>query len=174
MTETQAVHWEFARFADLIRQIQIGLLTSVDADGLLHTRPIETLQVDVPNQALWFFTDRRSAKADELKWDMRVSLGYAEPSKRIYVAVSGVATLLHDSQRARQLWKPEQLAFYPEGPEDERLAILKVQVQRAEYWIAPGHPAYLYAAATAAATGTPVGVLGENQKMSAQPSERGL
>ena len=173
MTETRTVPCEFARFAELIRQIHIGLLTSLDAGGLLHTRPIETLEVDAQDPALWFFTDRRSAKADELQWDMRVSLGYSEPSERIYVAVSGVATLLHDSQRARQLWKPEQLAFYPDGPEDERLAILKVQVRRAEYWIAPGRAAYRYAAATAAATGTPVSVLGENQKISARPSPSG-
>lgn len=48
---------------------------------------------------------------------------------------------------------------------DERLALLRVDIERAEYWIAPGRLSYLVAAAKAAVTGTPVGVVGENRKI---------
>jgi general stress protein 26 len=72
--------------------------------------------------------------------------------------------LLRDVQKARQFWNVEQRAYYPAGPDDERLALLRVTIERAEYWIAPGRTSYLLAAATAAVTGTPAGVIGENRK----------
>jgi general stress protein 26 len=73
--------------------------------------------------------------------------------------------LLRYTQKAKQLWSMEQRAYYPDGPEDERLALLRVQIERAEYWIAPGRTSYIVAAVTAAITGTPAGVIGENQKI---------
>jgi len=155
---------DFAKLGQLIRDIGIALLTTVDRDGHFHTRPVQTLQVEA-DQALWFFTDWSSSKVEELHRDMRVSVGYADPTRNMYVAVSGSGNLFRDSEKAKQLWSIEQRAYYPEGPEDERLALLRVQIERAEYWIAPGRTSYLVAAVTAAVTGTPAGVIGENQRI---------
>ena len=155
---------DFTKLGDLIRDIGIALLTTVDEEGRFHTRPVQTLEFEA-NRVLWFFTDRGSPKADELRRDQRVSLGYADPSKHAYAAVSGIATLVHDPDKARELWTPEQRAYYPEGPQDPRLALLRVQIERAEYWIAPGRISYLLAAARAALSGVPVAVIGENRKI---------
>ena len=102
---------------------------------------------------------------DELHHDVRVSLGYSDPAKNVFVAVSGSGGLFRDAQKAKQLWSVEQRAYYPEGPEDERLALLHVLIERAEYWIAPGRTSYLVAAMTAAVTGTPANVIGDNRKI---------
>lgn len=155
---------DFAKLSELIRDIRIALLTTVDAEGKFHARPVQTLEFE-GNEVLWFFTDRESPKADELRHDVRVSLGYADPSKHTYVAVSGTATLIQDADKARKLWTVEQRAYYPDGPQDSRLALLRVQIERAEYWIAPGRLSYLLAAGRAALTGVPVSVIGENRKM---------
>jgi general stress protein 26 len=153
-----------SKLVELVRDIRVALLTTVDREGGFHTRPVQTLQADTDG-VLWFFTDWSSAKADELRNDVRVSLGYADPAKNVYVALCGSGRLLRDVQRAKQLWSTEQRAFYPDGPEDARLAVLRVTMQRAEYWIAPGLTSHLIAAAKAAVTGTPAGVLGENRKI---------
>jgi general stress protein 26 len=153
---------EFAKLGKLIRDIQIALLTTVDHDGHFHTRPVQTLHVE-DDRTLWFFTDWSSPKVDELNHDARVSLGYADPAKHVYIAVSGSGRLFRDPLKAKQLWNIQQRAYYPDGPQDERLAVLRVAIERAEYWIAPGPISYLVAAVTAAATGTPAGVIGENR-----------
>jgi general stress protein 26 len=153
-----------AKLGELIRDIRVALLTTVDREGRFHTRPVQTLHVEA-NRTLWFFTDWSSPKVEELHHDVRVSLGYADPAKNVYVAVSGSASLFQDAQKAKQLWSIEQRAYYPNGPEDERLALLRVQIERAEYWIAPGRISYVVAAITAAVTGTPAGVIGENRKI---------
>jgi general stress protein 26 len=149
---------------ELIRTIRVGLLTTVDPAGHFHTRPVETLDVD-GNGVLWFFTDWNSHKAGEVQQDAHVSLGYADSRRKRYLAVNGRATLLRDARRARELWRPSQRAFYPFGPRDQRLAILRVEMRQAEYWLAPGLVAYLLAAARATLTGTPAGVVGENVRI---------
>jgi general stress protein 26 len=160
--DSEAGDW--AKVNELIREIGVALLTTVNRDGHFHTRPVQTLQVDA-DETLWFFTDWSSPKVDEVHHDMRVSLGYADPAKNTYVAVSGAGSLHRDPQKAKELWSIEQRAFYPKGPEDERLALLRVQIEKAEYWIAPGRVSYLVATAKAAVTGTPAGVIGENRKL---------
>jgi general stress protein 26 len=152
------------KVAALIREIQIALLTTVDLEGRFHTRPVQTLELE-GERTLWFFTDWASPKAGELQNDTRVSLGYANPATHSYVAISGTGRLFRDQAKARQLWSPEQFAFYPKGPEDPRLALLCVTIEQAEYWIAPGRVSYLVAAVQAAVTGEPARVLGENRKM---------
>ena len=157
-------HGDLAKLGELIRDIRVALLTTADRDGGFHTRPVQTLQVEA-DRTLWFFTDWSSRKTDELHHDVRVSLGYADPAKNVYVAVTGSGRLIRDIQKAKELWSIEQRAYYPEGPDDKRLALLRVVIERAENWVAPGRISYLVAAVTAAVTGTPAGVVGENRKI---------
>ena len=149
---------------ELIQSIRIALFTTVDHEGNFHTRPLQTMQVE-PEGRLWFFTDWNSPKVDELEHDVRVSLGYANPSNNTYVAISGKGRLFRDREKAKQLWSIEQRAYYPEGPQDSRLALLQVQIERAEYWISPGRLSYLVAAVEAVVTGKPAGVVGESRKL---------
>jgi general stress protein 26 len=153
----------WARAQELIREIEIALLTTLDEDGHLHARPIQTLKIE-GHEALWFFTDWSSPKVNEVTHDLRVGLTYADTAKRHYVAVSGTGRVFRNAEKARELWRMEQRAFYPDGPQDARLALLRVGIERAEYWIAPSGAFYLVAALQAAVTGTPAAVIGENRK----------
>jgi general stress protein 26 len=155
---------DWTKLGKLIRDIQVALLTTVDLDGHFHSRPVQTLQLE-GEDTLWFFTDWSSPKVHEMQRDVRVALSYADPHQHAYVAVSGSSTLLRDPKKAREIWSIEQRAYYPDGPEDHRLALLRVRIEHAEYWIAPGRASYLLAAAKAVVTGVPMGVIGENRRL---------
>lgn len=161
---TAAAAGDLPRVLDLVRAIRVAFLTTVNRDGEFHTRPVQTLGVE-GDGTLWFFTDVHSAKADELQQDLRVSLGYADMRGHRYVAISGIGRITRDPQRARQLWSIEQRAYYPDGPDDKRLGLLTVRIERAEYWLAPGRTSYLVAALRAAISGAPAGVVGENSRL---------
>jgi general stress protein 26 len=163
-TKAEAQQGDWAKLGKLIRDIRVALLTTVDLDGRFHTRPVQTLQLEGTN-TLWFFTDWNSPKVHEMHQDVRVALGYADSHHHVYVAISGAATLLRDPQKAKELWGVEQRAYYPDGPEDRRLALLRVSIEHAEYWVAPGRVSYLLAAARAVVTGVPVKVIGKNDKL---------
>ena len=152
-----------AKVTAMIDRIKVGLLTTLDRHNSLHSRPVETLRAD-GDGALWFFTDWQTPKVAELEEDQQVSLSYVDPMRRTYVVVNGFGRLRSDPPRAQELWRASQRAFYPEGPTDSRLAVLRVRIERAEYWIVPGRLSYLAAAIKAVFTGKPAGVLGENRK----------
>jgi general stress protein 26 len=159
MSDTSALR----KLTDLIGAIRIGLLTTMDLNGSLHTRPVETLRCDA-DATLWFFTDYQSPKADELSHDVRVSVGYSDPSNNRYVAVAGRACILRDKSLATELWTPAQRAWYPKGVDDEHLSILRITTERAEYWETPGRVSYLLAGAVAMVTGKPASV-GQSHKV---------
>src|SRR5262245_9734044 len=125
---------DFDKARRLIEDIRIGMVTTLDSDGRFHARPLQTLEVE-GTEALWFFTDWSSPKVEELSHDRRASVGYADPAKGFFVAVSGACDLGRDPDKARKLWTTAQRAFYPQGPDDERLALLRIRMERVEYWI---------------------------------------
>ncbi|MBV8909502.1 MAG: pyridoxamine 5'-phosphate oxidase family protein, partial [Gammaproteobacteria bacterium] len=95
----------------------------------------------------------------------RLSLAYADPRNGSYVAIAGTGRVLRDSAKARRLWSVEQRAYYPGGPRDERLGVLRVAVERAEYWISPGRTSRMIAALKAAITRRPAGIVGRNARI---------
>jgi general stress protein 26 len=162
--DAQSMPGDLAELTRIIRETRIALLTTIGSEGQFHTRPVQTLKVDADG-TLWFFTDWTSPKVTELHHDARVSLGYADPARNVYVALSGECSLLRDPQKAKELWSIEQRAYYPKGPDDERLALLRISILHAEYWIAPGRASYIIAAVRAGVTGKPATVIGEDHKV---------
>ena len=155
---------ELPKVLDLVREIRVAFLITMSSEGEFHARPVQTLGVD-PDGTLRFFTDVHSGKAEELRQDLRVGLVYSDMSRHSYVAIRGTGCISRDPDQARQLWSIEQLAYYPHGPEDERLALLTVRIEHAEYWLTPGRASYLIAALEASVSGVPAAVVGENSQM---------
>lgn len=151
------------KLGELIKDMRIAMLTTVEADGTLHTRPLATLKYANDAQ-LWFFTSLDSAKVHEVEEDRRASVTYSDMEQNVYVVVSGTADIVQDRRKAEELWTPMAKAWFPDGVEDPRLALLRVRIERAEYWDSPGRAAYLFGVAKASMTGKPTN-MGENRKM---------
>ena len=154
---------EFEKLGELIKDTRIAMVTTVQPDGALHTRPLATLRYENDGQ-LWFYTAIDSAKVDEVSNDIRASVAFADIEQDAYVAASGVAEVVNDRQRIRDLWTTFAKPWFPEGPDDPNLALLRVRVERAEYWTSPGKAAYLFNVAKAAVTGKRAS-MGENHKL---------
>jgi general stress protein 26 len=90
-------------FKDKIKDIKVAMLTSVNADGTLHSRPMHTQEVK-EDGVLWFFTGKDSSKISEIKNDSHVSLSYADPGGNTYVAVCGRASIVTDQAKIDELW----------------------------------------------------------------------
>jgi general stress protein 26 len=127
---------DIEQVADLIRGIRVAMLTTVDGDGELRSRPMATQEVDFDG-TLWFFTEAGSEKAAELERDARVNVAYADEGRARYVSLSGAARLVHDRQKMRDLWRPLLKAWFPRGIDDPKLALVEVTVTGGEYWDAP-------------------------------------
>ena len=130
-------HDDIKALADQIRDIRMAMLVTRDANGQLRARPMATQEVEFDGD-LWFFTAADSDKAREVAEDNRVAVIYADADSHRYVSVSGVATILEDPERARELWTPTLKMWFAGGVTDRNLRLLRVEVDQAEYWDAPG------------------------------------
>lgn len=125
---------------ELIKDIKFAMLTTVDEEGYLRSRPMAT-QKEEFDGTLWFFTDLQSSKSHEIDHEHQVNVTYAEPSDQRYVSLSGLGRIVRDKERAKQLWTPMLKAFFPQGLDDPNLALLKIDIHKAEYWDSPSSKA---------------------------------
>jgi len=117
----------------LIRDSRVAMLTTVGSDGSLRSRPMATPDGGFDGE-LWFITRFHSPKSEEVQENQRVNVTYASRKNDRYVSVSGTATLVRDPEKLKELWRGAMKRWFPEGKKDPDLALLKVTVDRAEYW----------------------------------------
>lgn len=127
---------ELKKLGELIKDIRIAMLTTALPDGSLRSRPMQTQDTEFDG-TLWFFTGLESGKVHEIEDDQHVNLSYSEPSEQKYVSVSGKARIVRDRAKIDELWSTPLKAWFPEGKDDPNIALLKIEVESAEYWDMP-------------------------------------
>ena len=161
----------------LIDDIRICMMTTVEEDGRLASRPMYALEADGAGD-VWFFTRIESAKTTEISRDGHVNLAYSHPSKQHYISLSGRAEIVRDKGHINDKWSEPLRTWFPEGKDDPQLALIRVHPERGEFWDSPSSTViHLYGYVKAAITGSPPHELSDNQKVdlggghpSSQPS----
>lgn len=148
---------------ELIRHVGVAMLTSEDG-GQLRSRPMWVSQRGFDG-ALWFFTRAGSHKVEEVRRDNRVGVSFAHPGRQDYVSLSGRASLVRDPAAVKEHWSEAMRAWFPKGTDDSDIALLRVDVETAEYWDAPSSTmVHLAGYAKAVLTGEPPHP-GDNEKL---------
>lgn len=148
---------------ELIDDVHIAMLTTVEKSGTLHTRPMANQKADRKG-AIWFFTDKTGSVAANLQNSPKCSLGYA--ASGTYVAVSGKGSLVDDRAKIAELWSPAVEAWFPKGKADPNLTLLKVEPDMGEFWTFPSAPlSQAIGYVKAKLTGEPADDIGENKKV---------
>lgn len=114
---------------ELIRDIEIAMLTTVSEEGLV-SRPMKT-QNDEFDGDLWFLTKKDTGKFHELLRNSQVNVAYAGKS---YVSIRGMADLVEDTAKLKQFWSPAYEKFLETTVDDPNLILIKVEAETAEYW----------------------------------------
>lgn len=158
------VQSDLHKLAELIRDVRVAFLTTFPRGGKPHARPMYTQEIEVEDfdGTLWFMADADSLKISELDSNPDVLITYSAPSKNRYVVVTGSARSERNPEKARELWNIHAKAWYPDGPNDPALALLRVQVASGEYWDGPSNISYMLHLAAALATGTRIAGEGEH------------
>lgn len=156
---------KLAKIRDLVKGIDIGMLTTLNENGTFHSRPMSVNGEVEFDGDLWFFTYGDSPKVREIEHDARVNVVFSNPKNQTYVSLSGTAQLVRDKAKIEELWQAPLEAWFPQGTETSDIALLKVEVESAEYWDSPTNPiAHVIGFVKSKVTGQ-VQQVGENEKV---------
>ena len=97
------------------------------------TRPM-ALQVVEEDGSTWFFSEADSDKNKEIAEDPRVQLTFMNNSSSEYLSLYGEAEIVRDVEKAKELWSTWVKTWFPEGPEDPNLSLIKFMPKEGYYW----------------------------------------
>ena len=162
MAEQEAI----SRVWDIIEQAGVGMLTTRFGDGL-RARPLEP-RPEREEGVICFVVDVRGGKDDEIERAPEVCLVLIDQKDKAYLSVSGRAAVTRDEAKARAIWKKTDNVWWPDGPGDPNVRVLRLVPERAELWDGPSNSAVAaFEFAKARVTGEKPN-LGENRKVTVE------
>lgn len=127
---------EFETLKELINDISTAMLTTLDKEAEMRSRPMATTEIS-DQGVLWFFTSESSTKAQEIQDHANVNITYMDTSKKQYVSVSGHAVVITDKHKIDELWYDELNDYFEDGKANPDIALIRVEPVKAEYWKTP-------------------------------------
>lgn len=146
---------------ELMEKIGFAMLVTHDGDKL-RARPMAAY-LDRAADAVFFLSDARRHKDDEIKQNPNVNLSFADAGDQKYVSVSGAAEVSNDRAKIKELFGTSAKAWW-DSPDDPNIRVLKFSPEEAEFWDSPGTVISYVKMAAAAVTGSRPDI-GTNRKV---------
>lgn len=99
-----------------------------------HTRPM-TAQVEGDHGPIWFFTSKDNLIVQQLSSWSRAVATFASKGNDLFATVHGGLSLDNDRAVIDRLWNRYIAAWYEGGKDDPKLALLRLDPERAEIWL---------------------------------------
>jgi len=125
------------RVWEIADAISVCMVTT-HAGNRMRSRPMHAFP-DQDAGCFWFITDTRGLKDEDIEAAPDVCLNFADLSDNTYLSVTGHARIIRDPAKAEELWNAEAQVWWPNGPRDPVVRVLRVEPDQAEYWDARGN-----------------------------------
>lgn len=99
-----------------------------------HARPM-TAQIEGDHGPIWFFGARDSELVQKLNQSDRAIATFADKGHDLFATVHGRLTLDNDPATIDRLWNSYIAAWYEGGKTDPKLALLRLDPEKAEIWL---------------------------------------
>ena len=146
---------------ELMKKIGFAMLVTKDGDKM-RARPMSAY-VERENNTIYFLTDARRHKDDEIAQNPGVNLSFADAGSQKYVSVTGTAVVANDRAKIKELFSTPAKAWW-QSADDPNIRVLKISPDDAEFWDSPGSVVSYVKMAAAAVTGKRPD-LGDNRKV---------
>lgn len=151
------------RVWDIIEKVGVCMLTTRFAGGL-RARPVEA-RPDRDAGLIFFVTDIRSAKEDEIEARPDIGLVFIDSNDNAYLSITGRASVTRDADKTKAAWRKTDEVWWPGGPNDSNVCLLQFEPFTAELWDGPASSLVTaFEFAKARVTGQEPN-LGENRKV---------
>jgi general stress protein 26 len=118
-------------YGELLAAYRTALLTTRGADGQLRCRPMAMRQ-QIRGEEIWFATPASSNKCRELAADARCALAFFDAEDGTTVSVAGHGEVIRDRKLALALWDASWTRWFPGGPAQKSVALVRVIPQHVE------------------------------------------
>lgn len=149
------------RVWELMKKIGFAMLVTRDGEKL-RARPMSAY-LERENNAIYFLTDARRHKDEEIAQHPSVNLSFADAGSMKYVSVTGMAAVSNDRAKIKELFSTPAKAWW-NSAEDPNIRVLKFTPDDAEFWDSPGTVISYVKMAAAAISGTRPDI-GDNRKV---------
>jgi general stress protein 26 len=154
------------RIWKIAEKVGVCMLTT-QFQGGMRARPLEA-RPDRSQNLIFFVTDARSAKDHEVRAAPDVGVVFIDPKANAFLSLTGRAQVLTDVDKASALWRKTDDVWWPDGPTDTNVRVLKFTPITAELWDGPASSVVTaYEFAKSLLTGVEPN-LGENRKLTAK------
>ena len=130
------------RLYELVENVEVAMLTTRRRDGSMVARPMAT-QRRAEGAHFWFVTAEGMPKLSEIAVDPNVNVSYFRDRTKEWVSVSGIARIVRDREKIRELYEPSWKVWFPDeggvksgGPEDPRIVLIGVEARSAQFMTA--------------------------------------
>ena len=122
------------RLLDALARFEPAVLMSADGRGALYAPdPV----VEHRGRQLWLLADARTLLEWESGRHQDVVLTFQSRDERVFARLSGVAEPVVDPEVATSLWRAAFTRWFPGGPSDPRLLILRFDATSADFYESP-------------------------------------
>lgn len=98
-----------------------------------HARPM-TAQFEGRSGPIWFFSSKDAAIVQNITPGQPAAFTFASKGHRLFATVHGTLRIDNDRAVIDRLWNPFVAAWFGEGKDDPKLALLRFDTERAEIW----------------------------------------
>jgi general stress protein 26 len=109
--------------------MMVGLVDVEDG----HARPM-TAQLKGPHGPIWFFTSTDAQLVRHLSQSRRVVATFTSKGHDLFASVQGDLSRDTDPANVDALWNRYVAAWFEGGKDDPKLALLRLDADRAEIW----------------------------------------
>jgi general stress protein 26 len=122
------------KLRQLLEHFPIAFMVTI-SEGRAHARPLGvTGNSEEFDGTLWFITDRRSHKVEEIADGADTTLLFQNDERGTYAHMRGRATVVEDRQKLAELYTTDQRTWFPDGLDDPNMTLVRFDVDDAEYW----------------------------------------
>lgn len=115
--------------AEVIEKAHIAMVTTVDEEGSLVSRPLALQDRDFDGE-LYFFIPDPSDKADQVRENPAVNV--AIESHGNYLSIAGSGSITKDQALIEEFWNAQAAAWFEGGRDDPAVALFAVHAESAE------------------------------------------
>ena len=122
------------KLAEMMAKLDFCMMSTVGPYGHLESRPMSNNRNVEWDGDTWFFTFADSDQARQIEKNPNVNLAYQDTDSFLFIALSGKGSISSSVAKKKELWYKDLERWFPEGPEDEKVVLIKVEGMHATVW----------------------------------------